>query len=198
MHNMITRFSFINFFNWPLLLLSSSARWGPEAAWGPARAWVRGGRSSAGRTSPHAAAGRPAVAGRWSRGKGPPGPGGKSTPQREAWGGGRGCESGAACSTAESCRVAGRARRPASLCGTASQPLGGPSGRPAPASAVWLFCSETRPAGTRTGYSHFKIKCAIVLSSRVGQLCKDLSCSISAVSYISFNKQWRSEWQCRN
>lgn len=145
--NICMDFVFKNIICW--LKLNSSERRGQEAAWRPVRTWVKWGCSSAGYTSRHAGAGRSAALRRWGRGTGSLWLGGGSTAQRAAWGRGGGCVPAAGCSTVEPCWAAGRACFPAEPCGPASHPE--PSERPAPAYAVWLFGSETKPAETRTG-----------------------------------------------
>lgn len=111
------------------------------------RTWARRGCPSAGCTTPHAASVCPVGGGPRGRGTGQRALSGGCMPRRAGWGTGAVCGPGAGCSTAASCRTAGRARLPA-----VPRPLGGASGRLAPASAAWLFCSETKPAGTRRGW----------------------------------------------
>lgn len=128
------------------LLLSSSGRWGPEAAWRPRRTLGRWGYPSVGCTSLRAAS---AAVGRRGRGTGWPGPGGENTRLTEALRKGGASEPGVGGNTAGTCRTPACARPPTVPCEPGSPPGGGASGRPAPASAAWLFCSETTPADTR-------------------------------------------------
>lgn len=123
-----------------LLLPSPSGSWSPGAAWRPRRTPGRRGCSSAGCTSLRAAA---AAAGT--------GPGGGNTHLTEALrtGGVSGPE--AEGNTAGPCRAPARARPLTAPCGLAARQGGGASARLAPVSAVWLFCSETTPAGRRRG-----------------------------------------------
>lgn len=126
-----------------LSLPSPSGSWSPGAAWRPRRTPGRRGCSSAGCTSLRAATA--------AAGTGRPGPGGGNThlPEALRTGGVSGPE--AEGNTAGPCRAPARARPLTVPCGLAARPGGGASARLAPASAVWLFCSETTPAGRRRG-----------------------------------------------
>lgn len=129
-----------------LLLLSSSGSWGPEAAWRPRRTSGRWGCSSAGCTSRRAASARVGCQGRET---GWLGLGGGNTLLTEAPRKGGVSEPGAEDNTAGKCWTPALARPPTAPCELGWHPGGGASVRLAPASAAWLFCSETTPADTR-------------------------------------------------
>lgn len=132
------------------LVLSSSVRRGPGAAWMPRRSLVRWDCSSVGCTSHRAASSCLVEAGHWGKGSGWQGLGDGCTPQMTAWGEDGVCEPGAGGNTVGSYQRAVHAHPPAVACDLAPHLVGRASVRHALASAVWLFCSETKPDDMRT------------------------------------------------
>lgn len=96
-------------------------------------------------TSLRAASG---VVGCWGRGTGWLGLGGENMHLTEAWRKGGVSEPGAGDNTVGTCWTPARAHPLTVPCELGSHPGAGACVRPVPASAAWLFCSETTPANT--------------------------------------------------